>query len=167
MAGMSRADELAQRPTVSQSNLLDDPRGRVMQPPVSSMARWRARAALARARSAFARQRGRLPMPISKYGICSGRSNPSIASLYLAALVAVMAAGADAQTPCNPAIDGTYCATAGIPNRSQPAESTRRDGLGSAVSGTGFYEQPATLGAITFGSNGRCIGLVRRVNCKD
>ncbi len=35
------------------------------------------------------------------------------------------------------------------------------------ISGAGFYEQPATLGAITFGSSGRCIGLVRRVNCKE
>ena len=106
-------------------------------------------------------------MPINAYGICGGRSNPSIAPLYVAALVAVMAAGASAQTPCNPAIDGTYCATAGIPNRSQLPETARRDALGPAVSGRGFYEQPATLGAITFGSNGRCIGLVRRVNCKD
>jgi hypothetical protein len=80
------------------------------------------------------------------------------------------------QQPCNPAIDGTYCATAGIKKRPElPSTGSGSNaefsaissaGFFSAVSGAGFYEQPATLGAITFGSSGRCIGLVRRVNCK-
>jgi hypothetical protein len=105
-------------------------------------------------------------VPINAFGTCN-HAHPSIVALYAAALVAVMVVGTSAQTPCNPAIDGTYCATAGIPGRSQAPDSPRRDSLGPAVSGRGFYEQPATLGAITFGSNGRCIGLVRRVNCKD
>ncbi len=74
-----------------------------------------------------------------------------------------------AQQACNPAIDGTYCATAGIRSTpAAPSTDARRDiGLGQAISGAGLYEQPATLGAITFSSAGRCVGLIRRVNCKD
>lgn len=71
--------------------------------------------------------------------------------------------------PCNPVIDGTYCAE----------EASRRANI--ARSPTSFPpirniaddfspgqdpEQPATLGAITFRGNGvRCIGLLRRGVC--
>jgi hypothetical protein len=75
-----------------------------------------------------------------------------------------------AQQPCNPAIDGTYCATAGIRRTPQipSTDGRKRDvGFGQTISGAGLYEQPATLGAITFGSAERCVGLIRRVSCKD
>ena len=104
---------------------------------------------------------------MNEFGRGWGYSKPSGISMYAALVTILMGHGANAQVPCNPAIDGTYCATAGIPNQSQFLDSPKRDGLGAVVSGAGFYEQPATLGAITFGSRGRCIGLIRRASCKD
>ena len=98
------------------------------------------------------------------------RSHSSVVAACAAMVTALVPGVAVAQVPCNPAIDGTYCATANIRSRPDPlsTEPTTRDtGLGRAVSGAGFYEQPATLGAITFGSSQRCIGLIRRVNCSD
>jgi hypothetical protein len=68
--------------------------------------------------------------------------------------------------PCNPVIDGTYCATnsSGRPDISgSPRFATIRN-IGDDIS-TG-QDQPGTLGAITFGGNGtRCIGLLRRGRC--
>ena len=108
-----------------------------------------------------------LPVLMNEFCIRRGWANPSIVALHVAAAITLMAHGVNAQVQCNPAIDGTYCATAGIPDRSQFRETPKRDGLGPAVSGAGFCEQPATLGALTFSSRGRCIGLIRRVDCKD
>jgi hypothetical protein len=96
-----------------------------------------------------------------------------IAILSGISAIAVMAAGAPhshAQQPCNPAIDGTYCAQAGIGSPGGPPSAARRAvldlSLGQGLSGN-FYDKPATLGAITFGSDGsRCIGLVRRLSCR-
>jgi hypothetical protein len=69
--------------------------------------------------------------------------------------------------PCNPAIDGTYCA--GAPNSRPPAASStdrRFESLGASLSAS-QYDQPATLGAITFRGDGTsCIGLLRRGICK-
>ena len=63
--------------------------------------------------------------------------------------------------PCNPVIDGTYCATAGAapPPSIAPIQSLSSDlAVGS--------DPPATLGAITFNSNGtNCIALFRRMSC--
>jgi hypothetical protein len=62
---------------------------------------------------------------------------------------------------CNPAIDGTYCATAGAapPPSIAPIQSLSSDlAVGS--------DPPATLGAITFNSDGtNCIALFRRMSC--
>jgi len=62
---------------------------------------------------------------------------------------------------CNPVIDGTYCATAGAapPPSIAPIQSLSSDlAVGS--------DPPATLGAITFNSNGtNCIALFRRMSC--
>ncbi|MGB6662872.1 MAG: DUF3551 domain-containing protein [Xanthobacteraceae bacterium] len=69
------------------------------------------------------------------------------------------------QPPCNPLIDGTYCASANIPAgaRSMP----RIQSLSSDL-GIGGGDPPATLGAITFsGSGATCIGLFRRVSCGE
>jgi len=62
---------------------------------------------------------------------------------------------------CNPAIDGAYCATAGAapPPSIAPIQSLSSD----LAVGT---DPPATLGAITFNSNGtNCIALFRRMSC--
>ena len=62
---------------------------------------------------------------------------------------------------CNPVIDGTYCATAGgtAPPSTAPIQSLSSDlAVGS--------NPPATLGAITFNSDGtNCIALFRRMSC--
>jgi hypothetical protein len=73
----------------------------------------------------------------------------------------------DAPPPCNPLIDGTYCASAA----QNPA-----NGLQSAAGVTPIQslssdlamggDPPATLGAVTFSGNGStCIGLLRRMSC--
>ena len=71
---------------------------------------------------------------------------------------------------CNPAVDGTYCATEGAVNR-QPSTSSfnipTRFSLSEAL-GPGYSDNPATIGAITFGSDGsKCIGLIRRSRCSN
>ena len=87
----------------------------------------------------------------------------------LAVFFAATVGGAIAQT-CNPAIDGTYC---GEQMQRVPRPSTApgvrtmtgiRPGEAFSISAD---DRPATLGAITFNSDGsRCLGLVRRFNCK-
>ena len=82
------------------------------------------------------------------------------------ALVTILAGAPATAQPCNPVIDGTYCAE----------ESNRRSG--SASSGgtfgtmqgiaramTPWEDQPGTLGAITFRGGQTCIGLFRRGGC--
>jgi hypothetical protein len=73
---------------------------------------------------------------------------------------------ASSQPPCNPVIDGTYCASAsgGTLGISQPAS-----GMGSIQSissdlGIGS-DPPATLGGITFSGGTTCIGLFRQMSC--
>jgi hypothetical protein len=64
-----------------------------------------------------------------------------------------------AQRQCNPVIDGTYCATAGGAASTAPMQSLSSD----LAVGT---DPPATLGAITFSSDGtNCIALFRRMSC--
>jgi hypothetical protein len=58
--------------------------------------------------------------------------------------------------PCDPLIDGTYCASAG---NMAPIQSAASD---LAIGG----DPPATLGAVTFSGDGAaCIGLFRRSYC--
>jgi hypothetical protein len=68
--------------------------------------------------------------------------------------------------PCNPVIDGTYCASQPIRPRSSAGSSASYpqigNSLGSIGAGTG---DPATIGAITFQNGTRCIGLLRRGAC--
>jgi hypothetical protein len=75
--------------------------------------------------------------------------------------------GVGAQQPCNPVIDGTYCAT--IVGRPAPSGTTSRSMPSmESIAGDLFSDQSqsATLGAITFqGDRSRCIGLLRRSNC--
>jgi len=94
------------------------------------------------------------------------------------ALVAILliTLGAPGNTqPCNPAIDGTYCATQpyskpGIKTL-PPGSTTLRSGYAPPIQNLGGdlspeSDQPATLGAISFSGDGsRCIGLLRRGSC--
>ena len=84
----------------------------------------------------------------------------------LAVFFAAMAGGAIAQT-CNPAIDGTYCAEQ-MPRAPRPATGVRTmTGVRPDEAFSISNDSPGTFGAITFNSDGsRCIGLVRRSNCK-
>jgi hypothetical protein len=60
--------------------------------------------------------------------------------------------------PCNPAIDGTYCASAD--NGAAPAMQSLSSDL--AIRG----DDAATFGGITFsGSGSACIGLLRQMTC--
>jgi hypothetical protein len=71
--------------------------------------------------------------------------------------------------PCNPVIDGTYCATQGP--RARHADAPARgpnlrpiEGLGSDLMNRN--EQPATLGGITLrGGASNCISFMRRSSC--
>jgi len=66
--------------------------------------------------------------------------------------------------PCNPAIDGTYCASQS--NGSPTGNSRSNPNIGGDFSATVRGNNPAMLGAITFQSDGtRCMGLLRRSNC--
>jgi hypothetical protein len=85
----------------------------------------------------------------------------------LTCLLALLPFATAQQQPCNPVIDGTYCATQ-MPRGSastQPrnAMSPIQD-IGSAISMDS--NSPGTLGGISFRSGGTtCIGLLRRGNC--
>lgn len=68
--------------------------------------------------------------------------------------------------PCNPVVDGTYCASAGgdaaVISQSSPAmppiQSISSDlGIGG--------DPPATLGGINISGGSTCIGLFRRMSC--
>jgi hypothetical protein len=69
--------------------------------------------------------------------------------------------------PCNPVVDGTYCASLpSPPAATSNTKSQRFESLGSSLSGLP-YDQPATLGTMTFrGDGSQCIGLLRRGVCK-
>jgi hypothetical protein len=90
-------------------------------------------------------------------------------TVLAATLNVVLGASAYAQ-PCNPVIDGTYCASQPDPaltgggSGSDPLYSARV-GIGTDPTQPGLYDQPATLGAITFGGGASCIGLLRRARC--
>ena len=84
-----------------------------------------------------------------------------------AAGLAVTLAPAAAQ-PCNPLIDGTYCATqmprGGVTSPPRVEMRPIQD-IGSAISASS--NSPATLGGISIrsGGGGTCIGLLRRGAC--
>lgn len=84
------------------------------------------------------------------------------------AIILLLAASATAMAqPCNPVLDGTYCAEEAnrmsnlsiSPTRLAPIRNMADDiAIGSDL--------PGTLGALTFRGNGtRCIGLLRRGRC--
>jgi len=84
------------------------------------------------------------------------------------AMICLFAFGAPGiAEPCNPVIDGTYCATQQSKVRPDTPSSSSRFApvrtIGDDIA-TG-RDQPATLGGITFSGNSRCIGLLRRGAC--
>ena len=89
------------------------------------------------------------------------------------AIILMMAGTESIAQPCNPVIDGTYCASQPSRTGAGPSRTTLRGdsltpikGLGGDLTGPRDAD-PATLGAITFRSDGAaCIGLLRRGNCK-
>jgi hypothetical protein len=94
------------------------------------------------------------------------RMPPVISRLTLATVLAgVLGAPATAE-PCNPVIDGTYCATQNV--RRSPAPS---GGYFAPIQGIArdiapsWSDPPATLGGITFRGGETCIGLLRRGVC--
>ena len=89
--------------------------------------------------------------------------------IALAMILTVTIAVPGFAQPCNPVIDGTYCASQPDPglvmgSTSAPFANSSID-LGRDPIQPGLYDQPATLGAITFGGGSSCIGLLRRARC--
>jgi hypothetical protein len=89
--------------------------------------------------------------------------------LIAAGSLAVGGGGATAE-PCNPIIDGTYCATqmprnvgstSSSSSRMKPIDDTSR----LLPSGTFSGSQPGTLVGISFQGKGSCFGLLRRSTC--
>ena len=69
--------------------------------------------------------------------------------------------------PCNPVIDGTYCASQPIRQSGTSARdaNTPMIGIGRDLAST--RDEAVTFGAITFRGDGtRCVGLMTRGNCK-
>ena len=75
-----------------------------------------------------------------------------------------------ATAPCNPVIDGTYCAEQPIrprePRPNAPYHTVAPiQTIGNAISPN--QDQPGTLAGITFGkTQSACMGLLRRGNCR-
>jgi hypothetical protein len=73
-----------------------------------------------------------------------------------------------ATQPCDPLIDGTYCATQGGRLANRTAQSSFGMAPIQSLSGdlSLGQDQPATFGGISFsGNNTICIGLLRRGGC--
>jgi hypothetical protein len=85
----------------------------------------------------------------------------------LVAILLLALASPGIAEPCNPLIDGTYCATNMGPRTSttrSPTRFTPIDPIGDDFLTGG--DQPGTLGGFTFRGNGtKCIGLLRRGSC--
>ena len=96
------------------------------------------------------------------------RHTPAFVVLLAAGSFAI-AGPAKADQPCNPIVDGTYCATqmpkysgsSGPSSGLKPIDDMSQLVPSSSVGGS----QPATLVGISFQGNGRCFGLLRRSVC--
>ena len=85
--------------------------------------------------------------------------------IFAVVLTGVLGAPAGAE-PCNPVIDGTYCATQTIRRENAPTSSgVRLSPIQGIATGIGPPDQPATLGGITFRGTETCMGLFRRGIC--
>ena len=88
-----------------------------------------------------------------------------IARVVLAAVLSGVVGAPALAEPCNPVIDGTYCATQTIRRDNAPASGVRLSPIQGIATGIGPPDQPATLGGITFRGSETCIGLFRRGAC--
>ena len=71
-----------------------------------------------------------------------------------------------ADQPCNPAIDGTYCATQMRGGSGVGGSSGGAPQIQSLSNDLSIGSNPtATFGALTFSSSGTCIGILRRGAC--
>jgi len=95
----------------------------------------------------------------------------SLIATIVTLLVASAGAAVKAQQPtgaqpCNPVIDGTYCATQGGRAFSGSSSSVN---MGSIQSLSGDLslgqDSPATFAGISFSGNTTCLGLLRRAGC--
>lgn len=84
-------------------------------------------------------------------------------------LIAVVVPSPAQTEPCNPIIDGTYCATQMPKNRSATSPSKGMDPIrpvGGDFDWSGSQETPGTLGSISFrGGGNRCFGTIVRSRC--
>jgi hypothetical protein len=96
------------------------------------------------------------------------RTQPHLPTALAAAALSLALQGLAAAQPCNPVIDGTYCAEQ-LPRQrvytsSRPPMKPIED-IGRSIS-VGS-EAPGTLGGIMYRGDGtNCIGLLRRGTCK-
>ena len=92
---------------------------------------------------------------------------PVIARMVLAAVWSGVVGAPALAEPCNPLIDGTYCATQTIRRDNDGRSSgVRLSPIQGIARDIGPYTDPtATLGAITFRGSETCIGLFRRGAC--
>ena len=103
----------------------------------------------------------------------SPRMDSPVSRIALATILAIMLAAPASAQPCNPVIDGTYCATQGGSVFSSPTgsgSSGSMEGLGAGISSFGpnpgnERDDPGTFGAITFGGGSRCISGLFRSKC--
>ena len=83
--------------------------------------------------------------------------------IFAVVLTGVLGAPAGAE-PCNPVIDGTYCAVR-RDNASRSSGTMVSPIQGIARDIGPWTDQPATLGGITFRGTETCMGLFRRGIC--
>jgi len=96
--------------------------------------------------------------------LCSANGASRI--LLVAIIVAAILRAEGVAQPCNPAIDGTYCAEQMSKRPSGAAPASRSNpNLGGDFFSIVRENDPATFGAITFSGGSRCIGLLRRSSC--
>ena len=85
------------------------------------------------------------------------------------ATAAMLFATAASAQPCNPVIDGTFCADASSRSTVSPNPRPTFDSFQSMGQDLSSFGDPpiGTLGAITFKGGGtRCIGLLNRGTCR-
>lgn len=96
--------------------------------------------------------------------LCGTSAVPRI--LLVAVIITATLRAEGIAQPCNPAIDGTYCAEQMGKRPSGPATASRSNpSLGRDAFSIVRDNDPATFGAITFGGGTRCIGILRRSSC--
>jgi hypothetical protein len=87
--------------------------------------------------------------------------------MALATIVAAGCAGSAEAEPCNPVIDGTYCASQPIRTRSSSTSAlTNARPFNSVANDLSLdKERPATIGAFVFQGGSHCVALLRRGAC--